>query len=249
MSTLVFQWSDWHLGREGDDTLSKAYSIKGKLPDLSPRACVILLGGDIFDGICVRRFGVGTAGLGDQMQAAQDVLESLIRAVAERYMMPVFVVSVAGNHERPSVVSGPSDSLSLVLANSLADADLGSSIWVRRPRFDGIEIVRIEETTGVVLHKGPPHIETSAMRAKALSLGVEFGADWIATGHLHHVCASSQGVWLLRNGSLLSRYDAFSNSLSFYETSRQQWFVVDGSEITQVGWMSFEDPVRKPLDL
>lgn len=250
-STLVVQWSDWHLTRERMGTYERALEIPNKLWNQSLPGfddILVIIGGDILDGIgkFPSHRAINSSSLSEQVLSGVDALEAGIMGLRS-FEVPISVMLVPGNHGKLSKEDGPRDNVELLMGYWLQDRLEGvEGVSFYMPRYDGVEIVRVQDTTGIIIHRGPPHIETNAQRGKALALAYEYQADWIASGHLHHVGATTQGLWLMRNGSLMDRYERHANRLGFFESPRQQWFLVVEDSIVQVGWITWVDERRKP---
>ena len=247
VTTVVCLWSDWHVGRESMPTYDRAMQVAPKilehkmLPKKVDAFCTIMLG-DLMDGIGVfpSQFALNNTTMPEQWFLTKHVLLEQTRALAKHAETYVFMEP--GNHSNISKFAHPHDNFERILYEEIADELRrdSKSIQCVPPGDSDVVVFEVEETTGVAMHRGPKHVETKGARCDALAEVYEHGADWIVSGHLHHIGITSQGFLFMRNGSLMDRGERHAASLHLYESPKQLCFVVDGDSVVGSFWVEFD---------
>jgi hypothetical protein len=200
---------------------------------------VVSVLGDIIDGAgCFpSQHALNTTRLPDQVMMAETALTRAISTLAEH--ATTYCAFEVGNHADLSKHSHPEDNIEYLLY-SMVREKLEKRVEFLAMGYSPVGVVQVEDTVGILSHKGVKHIETPYQRGKALGDLYEHQADWYLCAHLHHIGVTSQGFWFFRNGSLLDRGERHSASLHLYESPRQLCFVVDGASVVGSFWVDFD---------
>jgi hypothetical protein len=200
--------------------------------------CVAVIG-DILDGsgIFKGQYALNNTTVVEQMAMAKGALEKTILKLNEH--AETYVFFEPGNHGRMSRYGHPHDNLERIMFEELTDR-LAGQIACSPPDDNDIAVIDVEKTTGVLMHKAPPHIETHHQRGKVLSELYEHDAGWVLSAHLHHIGITSQGFWFFRNGSLMNRGERHAAGLHLYDSPRQLCLVIDGDKIVGSFWVEFD---------
>jgi hypothetical protein len=194
--------------------------------------------GDIIDGVGIfpGQPALNNTSLPEQIDMAQQSLVDNVKKLSRQ--ASTFVFMEPGNHGRVSKFGHPHDNHERTTYWGAVDK-LKVYADVTPPGDQDYAVVDIEDTTGVLIHKGPPHIETHHQRGKALSELYEHNASWILCAHLHHIGIVSQGFWYFRNGSLMDRGERHAAGLHLYDSPRQICLIIDGDRVIGSFWVEF----------
>lgn len=247
---LVVLLSDLHFGKETDTFDSDiARERLEMIPDMiagapSLKDCNklhLMLMGDIIEG--QTHIFPSQATQVSQHELEQKSLAASALEVCVQGLLKIFpslcIHTIAGNHGHTGRRGHPVANWDNAVYDELRVRLRGSGARMSINHGE-IAPVKVGRTTGIITHKGVPHIGTPARQLKFLSWLVEYGASWMACGHWHTWGIPSYQSWpLIINGSL-SGPDSFSDVIAKYSPARQGFFFEEGGELFGFSYLGWE---------